>query len=278
MSEFEKQVPGEYDIAIDLRTDSDSRILLESARARVKAALGTKTHFPFLDIFLPIDVTRHGVERAWELELQAHRFNAGSSCWRNHFEIMSRYMEPNPEEFAVVWGPYERLGPGKYRFEPFSEVDSSRPGILRCDVALNTRRVAEHTFSSGHIPALEFTNLVDDAEFEFRLYALAGEPVPTFRFYGGRLIKQGANGVLQPVRISVAAGRAGRPAGQALRDAERAPGGGMNDIIIAPFSNSSIRDWPPQAFHGPDPTSGRRRSRVRADPGGRHAEPAAAGQ
>ncbi len=197
VSDFRRRFGGgePYDIAVDLRSDGDTRVLLEAANARLKAALGTRVNYPFLDIFLPIDHTRAGAERAWQEELGAYQFK-DNRCWRNHFEILSRPRTVQDDDETIIWGPYRRLEPGRYRFEPFSEVQLDEPGILRCDVAVDTRRVVERFCSGEHLPSLEFAVTGGDAEFEYRIYTVKGEPTPTFRFYGGRLIRQGSGGVL----------------------------------------------------------------------------------
>ena len=185
-----------YDLAIDLRSDGDTRVLLEVANARLRAALGARTNYPFLDIFLPVDHTRADIERAWEEEIGAYRFSE-HGCWRNHFEIFAKPVEPGSRDYAMIWGPYRRLPSGRYRFEPFSEVRLEEPGILHCDVALDTRRVAEQVCSGEHLPALDFVVVTEaEADFEYRVFTVPGEPTPSFRFYGGRLIRQGSGGVL----------------------------------------------------------------------------------
>lgn len=195
VGEFRRRFAGGYDLAVDLRSDGDTRALLEAVPAGIKAALGAKTQYPFLDIFLPIDATRAGVEQAWERRLEPHTFSE-RSCWRNHFEIQGRGLPAEDEDYAILWGPYHRLDAGRYRFEPFSEVDLAEPGAILCDVALDARRVAERITSGEHLPTLDFVNTEPGAQLEFRIFRLRGEPTPPFRFYGGRLFKAGSEGVL----------------------------------------------------------------------------------
>ncbi len=195
VSAFEAQVTGEFDLAIDLRTDPDTRVLLQSVRARIKAGIGSKAQFRFLDIFLPIDETRR-TEAAWSIELPARDFGAQGYCKRNRFAITCEARTVDTRDGAIVWGPYRRLAPGRYLFEPYMAIDWTAPGVLRFDVALNIERIFEGVISGGEMPTYEFTNEEDQAEAEFRLWGVDGEPVPAFQFYGGRLSRQGASSVL----------------------------------------------------------------------------------
>ena len=75
------------------------------------------------------------------------------------------------------------------------EVDQSTAGLLGYDIALNAERVAFDILSEPRYSCLSF-EVTRPARFEFRFQVVDREPVPDFRFYGGRLAKQGASGVL----------------------------------------------------------------------------------
>lgn len=192
---FDALVSGDYDLAIDLRTDSDTRFFLRDVRAGLRAGMGTKNEFPFLDIFLPVDLTRHHVEAAWEDRIPLHHFHTHGYCHRTHYQVTCEGQLVRPEQGAIVWGPYRPLAPGRYLFEPFIEVDHAKPGLLGYDVALDAERVAFGVLSEPRDISLTF-EVSKPARFEFRFQVVDDEPVPNFRFYGGRLVKQGASGVL----------------------------------------------------------------------------------
>ena len=197
VSEFERRVTGEYDLAIDLRNDHDTRILLQSTRARIKAGVGSKSEFEFLDIFLPIDSTRSS-ERAWEAPIPAGDFSSQSYCEHSRFRVLCPNAVVDANAGAVIWGPYRQLAAGRYLFEPFLDMDPTRAGVVRYDVALDAERLFEKTISNSHgaLETIEFVNLRPDARFEFRLWCVDGEPLPQITFYGGRLVRRGGVSVL----------------------------------------------------------------------------------
>jgi len=195
VSEFESLITAEYDLAVDMRTDHDTRILLDSVRARVKAGIGPKSKFGFLDIFLPIDSTR-GDEAAWERQVPAKDFAAQPYCTRNRFEICCDLPLADPDQGAMIWGPYYHLSTGRYIFEPFVEFDWRKGGLIKYDVALDMERVFEGSLSGGTLERVRFANKIHSARFEFRLYSFHEEKLPKLRYFGGRLVKEGSSSVL----------------------------------------------------------------------------------
>jgi len=191
---FEALVTDNYDLAVDLRTDPETRFLLRHVQARTKAGLGTRTHFPFLDIFLPLEPNLGHYDTAWTETLGPDRFSAQPQLGRSRFSIQGDGDTARPEDSALVWGPYLSLPPGDYVYEPFLEV---RPtGLVACDVALDTHRVAYSVFPVPGATQLHFTNQRDGAQAEFRLWGVENESVADFRFYGGRISKRGASNAL----------------------------------------------------------------------------------
>lgn len=192
---FDALVTGRFDLAIDLRTDTDSRALLRNVQAPVKAGIGLRAYYPFLDIALPIDPRLGGSDPAWSEKIDPDRFIAVNGCTCSPFSIAcDGHAASNGH--AIIWGPYRPLPIGDFVFEPFLEMGTVRPGLLACDGALNNRRVV---YAVGDEPAafrLAFTNTDENVQFEFRLFAVDGEPVPDFRFYGGQLSKRGETSAL----------------------------------------------------------------------------------
>lgn len=189
---FDALITDGYDLAIDLRVDGESRFLLRNVQAAIKAGVGLKAHYPFLDIFLPLDPHIDHYDIAWSEVLGPEHFHAQGYCVRSPYSTACRGEDAHEGEGAIIWGPYRRLPRGDYVFEPRLEIDRGRPGLVACDVALDTCRVAYETSSATAPIRLAFNSEADSRQFEFRLFAVDGEPVPDFRFYGGRLSKRGS--------------------------------------------------------------------------------------
>jgi len=193
---FDAVVTEKYDLVIDLRTDQDTRLLLRNVNASVKAGIGLKSQFPFLDIFLPLDAHIGHFDTAWNERMDPDRFWSQDYCVRSPFSITCPGERIHQGGAAIIWGPYRALPPGDYVFEPLLEIDPRRPGLLACDIALDTKRIAYTAHADEDALPIAFSNERDGASFEFRLFAVADEPVPDFRFYGGRLTKRGAASAL----------------------------------------------------------------------------------
>lgn len=198
---FREAVTGEYDLAIDLRTDVDTRVLLKTVKAPLKAGIGTAAQFPFLDIFLPLDFNRNRPETAREYFYNNHAFISQGPVERRDHRSISR-AETVEREWAIFWGPYERLRPGRYFFEPAIEAAEGQEGMLLLDVAVDTERVASMIYPALDRPRLDFTVDKADSQFEFRIYTIKGAPSLDFSFYGGRLVRQGAGSVLHQSEYS----------------------------------------------------------------------------
>jgi hypothetical protein len=192
---FEASFTEDYDLAIDLRTDTDTRFLLKSVRADLRAGIGTRSRFEFLDIALPLDFGRNEPETAREFDFNHHAFASQGSTLRNEFRI-STHEERAQTHGAIVWGPYFALRPGAYIFEPFLELDPLSEGLLGIDVALDQKRLIYRIVPAPEGMRLAFKVDKPGALFEFRIWALEDAPQLDFNFYGGRLMRQGASSVL----------------------------------------------------------------------------------
>ena len=195
-AQFDELVTGQFDLAIDLRTISDTRALLRNVRARHKAGIGIRGAHPFMDIFLPLDPNGERVDHAWAETIGPSEFLALTSCVRTPFQIGAVNFPIHAAEQILVWGPYRDLTPGDYMFQPFIDLGAGRPGALAYDVAVGSQRIAYGVFDGQRDLLVPFTVPENLGLFEFRLCTLAGEPGSDFHFYGGRLIKKGAGGTL----------------------------------------------------------------------------------
>lgn len=192
---LEAALPEHYDLAIDLRTDADTRTLLGRVSARLKAGLGTRADHPFLDIALPIDLDRTSREAARETLFNHHAFHSQDYVQRlSHRAIYSA--ENVRHGSAIIWGPYVRLRAGRYLFDPFLEIAPDREGLLMVDIALETRRVCRRIIAQGDPLQLQFDVEQPDSLFEFRIWDVDEVPALPFSFFGGRLIRAGAPGEL----------------------------------------------------------------------------------
>ena len=191
---FQQVITGEYDLAVDLRAEHDTRFLLRLIRARLRAGVGARSQFPFLDIFLPVDVTRGEPEAAKEVLFAPHDFPCQGSAERSPHRIVSR-PERVERDCAIIWGPYRKLRAGRYLFEPHFDLGRGE-GVVMMDVALDNVRVTQGYIRDSSPVRLTFTVEEARTEFEFRIWALDKEPTMEISFYGGRLIREGAASVL----------------------------------------------------------------------------------
>lgn len=190
---FDALIVGRYDLAIDLRVDPDTRVLLRNVQAGLKAGVGPKLQFPYLDIFLPLEAGLDRFDVAWSQELPLHHFHAPTAV-RSRFSIHVPGGAVGTTSEALLWGPYITLAQGDYVFEPFVEVGDT--GLIAWDVALNMNRVAYAVHPAPLIGEMRFRNELDGALAEFRIWAVEGEPTADVRFYGGRLSKRGMSSIL----------------------------------------------------------------------------------
>jgi hypothetical protein len=197
LGSFRALVSEEYDLAIDLRTDIDTRVLLRSVKAPLKAGIGTRSRFPFLDIALPLDSTRNAAENAREDRISHDGFISQGSVQRRHFSLRSD-KDKIEQDYAIVWGPYLDLAPGDYIFDFYLDLDEDRAdGLLRLDIALDRGdRVAELYVSGPATFQLAFRVDKPATIFEARIWTVEGHPSISFNFYGGRLLRRAPSNVL----------------------------------------------------------------------------------
>jgi hypothetical protein len=194
---FKAQVTDAYDLAIDLRVDTDTRSLLRAVQAPIKAGIGTRARFPFLDIALPLDSTRNDAERVRDQHIDLKHFALQDSGARRHFRLHSD-RDTVERDHAIVWGPYFELDPGDYIFDFYLDLEMERgSGLLKLDIAVDYgTTVAEMLVSSPRHYHLNFRIDKPRVKFEARILTVPDYPSISFNFYGGRLIKKGPGNVL----------------------------------------------------------------------------------
>jgi len=167
-----------FDLAIDLRVDDDTRDYLCAVNARLRAGVGTRSRFGFLDVFLPIDATRAQPPPA--SLLAAAQFSHAAQCQDLRFAIAFEGCVTAPE--SLVFGPYLRLPLGHYRLRPFIEVSL---GEISCEVVID-----DCSLWSGPVGSeITFFNPVPMGHFQFRLTRSETDPACAFRFFGGELTR-----------------------------------------------------------------------------------------
>jgi len=187
---FAALVHGPYDLAIDLRTFTDTRLLLQQVDARHRAGIGNAAFFPFLDIGLPIDPDTESLGRAVSIDVGASDFSTRDFCTRGPEGIAYQGDAATGFREALVWGPYRQLDPGDYIFSPSIDLNFAQSGaVLGYDLVVDTSSVTTGRFTNGPVE-IRF-RVERPSRFEFRLWAHGVDPVPDFRFRGGRLSKRG---------------------------------------------------------------------------------------
>ena len=176
---FKATVSADYDLAIDLRTDPDTRPLLRLVKASLRAGLGSRSRFPFLDIFLPLDSSHSEAEGAREFLFDHHAFATQGSARPMAHRLVSSAATVE-RDCAIVWGPYRTLRAGRYIFEPHLDVEPGAGGLLRLDIALDTERAAERLVDGSSPARLPFTVEAERASFEFRIWTVDGAPALDF--------------------------------------------------------------------------------------------------
>ena len=279
---FAQAAPGRSDIAIDLRVDDDTRHLLQQVDAGMRCGIGSGTRFPFLDIVLPFDHalrSTDSVTRSMNVLLGPERFNSRmpvqTAFWHEtDFSVTDTH---------VIYGPYLALPIGRFRAIFGLQLRTvqlwgMRLGRGRTRVTLDvvqgaTKVLAQQSFGLNEIGEavsnrlhLDFTNTDDTTTCEFRIH-LRGKPLrATLAFSGIKLDQlespaaprfRGADlhiGEQESLLVQLVADRTRQLYGPPPDEAGRAlpglvPGNlaippGRSRVVVAPVSNSDLRDWP----------------------------------
>ncbi len=192
IADFARRMEGEsYDLAVDLRLFDDTRPVVQAIKARDRAGFDRHDSFPWLTIRLNTPSATED-DRAEEIAIPASRFRTSVGRHRT-FEIRCE-VDGKSESHPVLWGPYEDLGPGRYRLEWLVEA-------LKDDFDLSFDVVAdrgERTLIAGKVRAtrkeypvvhLRIPSKTEKVEFKVR----GGEKsdLKPFRFLGVRLTRLG---------------------------------------------------------------------------------------
>jgi hypothetical protein len=193
--QFARHMAGRsYDLAVDLRVDQDTRLLLTAVDATQRAGFGTAERFPFLDIALPfINPTVSG--RAEQRLIMPDRFTAMAGRHEG-FAIV------NPDDLPgmahgdrLIYGPYVDFEPGDWVVEIIIEPLAS-DFDLTYDVCWD---VGSNVIGAGILPVRRGVrprialHLEEAAKgIEIRVSVGPSAKVRPYRFLGCRVGKRGA--------------------------------------------------------------------------------------
>lgn len=284
MDRFGVAAAGVFDVAIDLRVDEDTRHLLEEVDAVTRCGIGIRARFPFLDVVLPFD---HSLRVTDELNrinnvlLGPERFDSRMPR-RTPFRHDTDF---SVGDTHVIYGPYIRLPPGRFRATFGLQLSGLRFGLKRTritvDVTYNgSDTIATRAFTADRIaPAIndgvqvDFVNNHEDGTFEFRVHT-SGRPLRAVMGFSGVRLDQieapatarfrrsdlhigeqlsllvqllaDRTNQLYPARAAVAGPEgsgAGALSGEVAEMLDAVPQG-RHRVVVAPVSNSDLRDWP----------------------------------
>ena len=273
LERFREVCEGRFDIAVDLRAEEDTRPLLQHVDAALRCGIGSRSRHPFLNIILP------GESRLREvppIEADALVFDPGAFVSRMPVQtVFFHETDFSVSDMHMVYGPYRRLPLGKLRAEFGFELSAppycrSRPVEIAVEavrdgaadvIAFQRIRTLENAKLTT--VALEFTNDDRMARYEFRVFVGGRPRWSRLRFFGVcvHAVQKHRAPRLSPAELHVGeeltllvqliAERL-RPIyspelvdriadAQATEASDAAAG---RCIVIAPFSNSQVRDWP----------------------------------
>jgi len=263
---------GQYDIAIDLRVDEDTRHLLEHVDAATRCGIGEPDRLPYLQIVLPYDSRLRyttSKDSAKTLLLSPNEFRSRMPV-RTPFRHQTNFSVSNQH---LIYGPYIRIPAGRFRATFWLQVSGLRLALrrvrLQLDVCFGQNIVAARALTAnqlrgkaGDAITLDFTNPEEQKNCEFRILAFGRPAYANLSFFGVQLEKLEAaqtnrlkpamlhNGEHLSLLVRLVADRTTvpyaapvPPPGHLPEAAQHLPAG-RHRVVIAPLSNSNLRDWP----------------------------------
>ena len=268
LSVFDQAADGHFDLAIDLRVDDDTRHLLGRVKSRLRCGIGSATRFPFLNIALP-----------HEHEVRAN--GQGNQIW---FFPPGQFYSTLPSKGPLHhWGPLAAgsLIGGSGSSLPLGElvvefgltvrghIPGPRPSAVTFQIVQGDVVRASKTYGRAGIlrlragrVALTFENLDDRTAVDFRAH-VTGRPLPGTVQFSGVTVHQAKSAPAARYRpaelhvgeklsllVALIRERTGDLYPSAFPPAASAESVGLRPIriAVAPFSNSKIRDWPPEYY------------------------------
>lgn len=274
LERFREICRGSYDIALDLRVDEDTRFLLGHVEAARKCGIGLRARHPFLDIVLAPAFEHRESEGRW-ISVEPDRFESRMPLrtpffHENDFSVTDRHL---------VYGPYLLLPKGRFRAHYGLRLLTALPRFSGVEIVIDvTRDAGSETIAATRVSwmhsgeprgaaSIDFANDDPGASYEFRIHA-RGRPLRArLQFFGVRLERIGGSSArFKPAELhtgeqlsllvdlleqrtrelyradSIPGSIPGTPRSfdfSAIAGAQAS----KKRIVIAPLSNSAIRDW-----------------------------------
>jgi ADP-heptose:LPS heptosyltransferase len=274
---FREICKGQFDIAIDLRVDEDTRPLLRHVDTALRCGIGSRARHPYLDIVLP------GEFETRELRpVDADTVMLAPDAFHSRMPIRTPFFHET--DFSVtaahlIYGPYTRLPVGRLRAEFAFQLAAPVlwPAKVRITIevacaggseVVARKRLKRVPKSGVTLIPVEFANSDRSERYEFRVF-VGGHPWRSrLRFFGVRvhlleketsgarylpaelhigeqlsllvqLIAERVRPLYPPDLLDRMAGRPdnGLPALAGIPPSAKC-------IVVAPLSNSTVRDWP----------------------------------
>lgn len=271
LSKFRAMTAGRYDLAIDLRVDDDTRPLLAGVDAAMRCGIGSKARHPFLDVALPPEHdNRHS---AGTLDLRHHYIGVdqfesrmpGKSVFHHETDF-------RPAKVHMIYGPHITLPLGTFTVAFALELTGWTLGLKNASVTLDVARNGEtvalrrlNTKALKSLPLdgieLSFANDDTTSRYEFRVFVEGRSARALLRFAGVRLNHVEAPVVPRLRRAELHIGEQLSLLVQLAADRTKPLHYGTSPpqlaahdrpatrrIIIAPLSNSDLRDWPAEHY------------------------------
>ena len=261
---FRELTAGRFDIAIDLRSDDDTRFLLSHVDAGMRCGIGLRDRHPYLDVMLPAPLGDR-LNDAGALWVGAHRFQSLMPVrtplyLETDFSAGKGYVVFGPDLvlpagcFRATWDMTMRGPLGRFpRAKIVVDVARNRGGEIVASRQLPWPRRGDFR-SAG---AVDFANDQAGAGFEFRVCVRRHPLWARLRFFGiwvERIDRE-------PPRFRPSETHVGERLSQLVQLVEDralplprariesdptaaiAWPDGRRRIVVAPLSSSGLRDW-----------------------------------
>ena len=277
VSVFDAAAEGTFDVAIDLRVDGDTRHLLERVDANIKCGVGSRLRFAFLDVILP--AASKAPERR-EFDGKSN-LTLTPAAFESRMRSKTPFLHETDERSVhkhLIYGPYIQLPRGRYKAAfglRLHGLYAWPNGRIRVDVSRDNVEVAgawvrrkDIADLAGDGPTLSFDvneDISDDSvgRYEFRVHMSGWSPSGSLQFSGVHIEQIGALPSARYNRMELHVGEqlsllvellkqritsppppptTDPPSSEASALVSALPLGPR--IVLAPLSNSMLRDWP----------------------------------
>ena len=278
---FDVVAAGRFDLAIDLRVDADTRFLLQRVDARLRAGIGATARFPYLDIALPMahqpwefDPRLAMDVLAMPADMFVSQMSGRQVSPRGEPELVHNFFRTN---CCLVRSPAVALPLARCRVTFAVGLTGRGFGLRQTSmifsVMQNGQLLVEKTFDgremnfiAGGQVTLGFESAAENGRFEFRIDVARRPLFGRFVFRG--MTVEASDALVHPrwlpselhigEKISLLVALAQERMGDLYGDGPAAatapspeviaafdgPDPHAGTIAIAPFSNSTVRDWP----------------------------------